>query len=183
MAGAAFQPTSELWDLFSSLDANRDGTVSRAELILALRRGDTGANEFFGLSSTVRQEDGTRDAFERVFQELDQDSSKSVTWEEFLAFAMRNRSSSNTALQGLARKSSGEDMAQIDRTEKAEPRATAELLDAVGSSGDGRTQRRRLAHGDLRRWWAAAQAPRRGRAGAQPQEPAAPAGGGRGGQS
>ena len=43
--------------LFDSLDANDDGTVSRAEFIKALRRGTSGVNELFGRSTTVRQEE------------------------------------------------------------------------------------------------------------------------------
>jgi Ca2+-binding EF-hand superfamily protein len=75
----------KLKEIFDSLDGNGDGHVSRAEFIKALRRGDTGANALFGLSSTVRQEDGTRDAFERIYQSLDKDNSRSITWEEFVA--------------------------------------------------------------------------------------------------
>jgi Ca2+-binding EF-hand superfamily protein len=76
-----------LKEIFDDLDANKDGTVSRAEFIKAIRRGTSGVNEFFGLSTTVRQEDGTRDRFERVFQAIDTDNSRSISWEEFVETA------------------------------------------------------------------------------------------------
>jgi Ca2+-binding EF-hand superfamily protein len=79
----------KLKGLFDELDANHDGTVSRAEFIKALRRRESGVSEFFGLTTTVRQEDGTRDAFERVFQAMDQDSSRNISWDEFVSVAER----------------------------------------------------------------------------------------------
>jgi Ca2+-binding EF-hand superfamily protein len=77
------EQVAKLKDMFETLDTNGDGSVSKAELIKALRRGDTGVNEIFGLSQTIRQEDGTRDAFERIFQFVDKDSTRSIEWEEF----------------------------------------------------------------------------------------------------
>ena len=73
--------------MFDAMDENKDGHVSRAEFIKGLRRGNTGANEIFGLSTTVHQEDGSREAFERVFQELDANNDKSLTRDElFVAY-------------------------------------------------------------------------------------------------
>ena len=42
----------KLRKIFDDLDANKDGTVSRAEFIKALRKGNTGVNEFFGLHTS-----------------------------------------------------------------------------------------------------------------------------------
>merc|ERR1719506_3163322 len=74
--------------MFDKLDANGNGQVSRGEFIKGIRNG-TGVHAVFGLSTTVRQEDGTRDAFERVFQELDHNGDKTLTRQEFLAAVHR----------------------------------------------------------------------------------------------
>ena len=39
--------------------------------------------ELLGLPQHIRQEDGSRDLFEAVFQRLDLDGSKSIAYEEF----------------------------------------------------------------------------------------------------
>ena len=71
--------------MFEKIDKNSDGKLSRAEFIQALRKGGTGANELFALSTTVRQEDGTRTAFERVYQCLDRNDDKQLTKDEFMS--------------------------------------------------------------------------------------------------
>ena len=75
--------------LFNELDKNHDGYVSRIDFIKALRRPESGVARYFGLSTEVRQEDGTRDAFERVFQALDQDASSGISWAEFRDLAVQ----------------------------------------------------------------------------------------------
>ena len=73
-------------EAFAWIDRNGDGTISRIELIQACRR-DERVRALLGLPQTIRQEDGTRDAFERAFQHLDADDSKGVTLDEFLELA------------------------------------------------------------------------------------------------
>jgi hypothetical protein len=71
--------------VFDSIDADASGEISRIELIRALRsRPDVAA--LLELPSVIRQEDGTRDSFERVFQDIDDDCSKQLSWTEFLVF-------------------------------------------------------------------------------------------------
>ena len=75
---------------FSLIDANGDGVLSRAEVIKACRASER-VRTLLGLPKTIRQEDGTRDAFEAVFQRLDVDDSKSITLDEFRHFFASRR--------------------------------------------------------------------------------------------
>jgi len=74
-----------LLEIFTEVDKNNNGSVSRAELIKACRRAP-GVAEFFGLPSYIRQEDGSRDMLEELFQDMDVDNDKDVTWDEFVNF-------------------------------------------------------------------------------------------------
>ena len=69
--------------IFDRADSNHDGQVNKRELIFALRR-DPALCELLGLPSHIHQEDGSRDAFERVFQGADHDDNRGeLSWEEF----------------------------------------------------------------------------------------------------
>ena len=72
-------------EAFSLIDKNGDGTLTRIEVIQACR-SDQRVRELLRLPETIRQEDGSREAFESVFQKMDKDDSKGVDFEEFLAF-------------------------------------------------------------------------------------------------
>jgi len=75
---------------FSLIDANGDGVLSRAEVIKACRASER-VRTLLGLPMTIRQEDGTLEAFEAVFQRLDVDDSKSITLDEFRHFFATRR--------------------------------------------------------------------------------------------
>jgi len=70
---------------FELIDKDGNGKLSRAEVILAVRR-DVAVRVLLGLPATIRQEDGSRDAFERVFQAIDADDSKQIDAREFERF-------------------------------------------------------------------------------------------------
>jgi len=70
---------------FELIDRDGGGTLSRAEVILAVRR-DVAVRALLGLPATIRQEDGSRDNFERVFQAMDVDDSKQIDADEFERF-------------------------------------------------------------------------------------------------
>merc|ERR1712048_884703 len=72
-------------DIISTIDTNHDGRVNKRELIKALRESRDIA-EFFGLPRTIRQEDGSRDALERVFQAIDANGDRDITAEELLTY-------------------------------------------------------------------------------------------------
>jgi len=80
---AADATRQHLQSVFDKCDANRDGKVSKAELIKALRRKSGLVSGALKLPVNIRQEDGSRDVFEQVFQGADADGDRYLTWEEF----------------------------------------------------------------------------------------------------
>ena len=64
------------------MDKNGDGVLSRIEVIKAVRTHPS-VRALLGLGAEIHQEDGTRDSFERVYQAIDADDSKSITLAEF----------------------------------------------------------------------------------------------------
>jgi hypothetical protein len=72
-------------EVFEMIDKNGDKKLSRAEVIKVCRANE-GVRTLLGLPANIRQEDGTRDQFEKVFQQMDQDDSKEVDADEFEDF-------------------------------------------------------------------------------------------------
>ena len=97
-AAAAAAQLQQQWErhvevAFERIDTNGDGFLSRAEVIKACR-SDALVRQLLGLPQTIRQEDGSRDAFELLFQRLDMDDSKSISFDEFLCIFGRSARSS-----------------------------------------------------------------------------------------
>jgi len=91
--------------IFDSIDTNKDGSINKRELILALRKNPETA-AIFHLPQHIRQEDGTRDDFEKAFQTLDSDQSREISWEEFLEWfenGDRAQTSEQTTLADLSK--------------------------------------------------------------------------------
>lgn len=84
---------ARLREVFVSCDAGGDGKVNKRELILACRKSESIAT-FFGLPVHIRQEDGSRDAMEALFQGMDVNSDHEVTWVEFKNFFQQRMSGS-----------------------------------------------------------------------------------------
>lgn len=76
---------TRLRQIFERVDTSKDGFINKRELI-KICRNDASVAEFFGLSSQIRQEDGSRDSMEKVFQAIDTDSDRQLSWSEFRAF-------------------------------------------------------------------------------------------------
>jgi len=78
--------------VFERADVNGSGSISMIETVKALRTDERFARALgFDGCVRVRQEDGTRDAFVRAFQRADTDSNTTISWEELIAFALRQR--------------------------------------------------------------------------------------------
>lgn len=82
-AASGDQQGESLRSLFESWDKNGDGTVNRREVISALRK-DPAARELLGLPAKFAQNSTEHQAFEMVFQRLDADDSREITWTEFI---------------------------------------------------------------------------------------------------
>ena len=78
-AAAAYAVT-----LFRHIDKNRDGAVNIREIIIALRKDPELAVALGLPSGVIRQEDGSRDALEVLFQRLDVDNDRQLSESEFL---------------------------------------------------------------------------------------------------
>ncbi|KAH8057901.1 hypothetical protein JL722_6442 [Aureococcus anophagefferens] len=76
----------ELAEAFDFIDKDHNGALTRAEVIRACRRSAK-VRDLLGLPEHIRQEDGTRDRFEEVFQALDVDDSKTINLLEFCALS------------------------------------------------------------------------------------------------
>mmetsp|Transcript_54846 Transcript_54846/g.87062 ORF Transcript_54846/g.87062 Transcript_54846/m.87062 type:complete len:430 (-) Transcript_54846:126-1415(-) len=75
----------ELRDVFDQVDKDGKGLVSKIAFIKACRSSPSIA-KFFQLPETIRQEDGSREKMEERFQAIDADSSREISWAEFLAY-------------------------------------------------------------------------------------------------
>ena len=78
-----------LREIFARADRNGDGSLTRSELILRLRKD---AELALLLQLPQRIGDGERDVFETVFQGMDQDDDRAITSEEFVAYFLSFKS-------------------------------------------------------------------------------------------
>ena len=100
---------AQLRALFDTIDKDGSGEINKRELIIALRK-DASVCEALGLPAHIRQEDGTREMFERVFQSIDQSSDNLISWSEFLGHFM---------VAGAMRKDTGERAPEITDDDRA----------------------------------------------------------------
>ena len=80
--------TAQLRAVFDTIDRNQDGSINVRELLLALRKHPDVA-EFMHLPMHVQQEGGTRETFEEMFQAIDKDGSRDLTWAEFESYFLK----------------------------------------------------------------------------------------------
>jgi hypothetical protein len=78
--------------VFEFIDKQQDGVLSRIEVIQACRRNKSIA-DVLGIPHVIKQEDGSRDLFEKVFQCIDSESDSEISYESFKQY-WRRRSSS-----------------------------------------------------------------------------------------
>jgi len=74
-----------LGKIFGICDVSGDGSINKRELIKTLRK-DKEVARFFGLPAKIRQEDGSREMMETLFQTLDADNDREITWDELVAW-------------------------------------------------------------------------------------------------
>ena len=70
---------------FAKIDKNGNGELSRAEVIKACK-ADAELRAMLNLPQHIREGDGSREAFERIFQQMDADDDKVITFDEFHSF-------------------------------------------------------------------------------------------------
>jgi len=75
----------KLRDIFDRCDLNKDGLVNKREFIKSCRQDEEIA-KFFEVPTDIRQEGGSRDRLEEVFQAIDQDGDREIRWAELLAY-------------------------------------------------------------------------------------------------
>ena len=91
--------------LFDVIDRNGDGMLSRIEVIKTINGSPALAHELHELLGTpehIRQEDGTRDVFVRIFDELDEDDSGRVDMDEFMSYLRRTEARKTAAAAAAA---------------------------------------------------------------------------------
>ena len=101
--------TTDWNQLFTELDENHDGRLSQIEIIRRIneaRKQDDRSflariSKVLGLPDHVKQQDGSRDIFERVFQAMDQDEDKEITLDEFQRFCALHVKQSWACLDAL----------------------------------------------------------------------------------
>ncbi len=71
--------------MFDFIDRGGDGLVNVREMLLALRKSQELA-DLLHLPMHIRQEDGTREAFETMFQKMDQHDLREVTFKQFIKY-------------------------------------------------------------------------------------------------
>lgn len=90
---------TRLKEIFDQVDTSRDGCINKRELI-KICRSDSSIADFFGLATVIRQEDGSRDNMERLFQAIDTDSDRQLSWAEFRSFFLECRAGKVTGSSG-----------------------------------------------------------------------------------
>ena len=92
-----------LRELFNKIDKDGSGEINKRELIIALRKDDA-VSSALKLPARIRQEDGTRDTFEQVFQSIDRSEDNLINWSEFISFFNRSGNVSVKTVSGENKK-------------------------------------------------------------------------------
>ena len=79
-------------EIFEELDRNGDGNVNKRELILSLRKARSNRlRKLLGIEGEeeMKQESSVREATELLFQNIDADDSREISWSEFQRYFMK----------------------------------------------------------------------------------------------
>lgn len=102
--------------VFELIDLNKDGVVSKIELIKGLKRNSLNLPEILHLPRNIRQEDGSRDHFMSVFHAMDKNNSSDISLSEFVDFCQNVHIQSKNEITPMIL--SGENDVHSDRGEE-----------------------------------------------------------------
>lgn len=91
---------ARLKEVFEQCDKGKDGSINKRELIKACR-GAADLAAFFELPEQIRQEDGSRDLLEELWQKLDGDGDRNVSWEELYALYEEHAAAPDLKFRGV----------------------------------------------------------------------------------
>eukprot|EP00929_Paragymnodinium_shiwhaense_P044212 TRINITY_DN22693_c1_g1_i1.p1 TRINITY_DN22693_c1_g1~~TRINITY_DN22693_c1_g1_i1.p1 ORF type:complete len:1778 (-),score=425.59 TRINITY_DN22693_c1_g1_i1:59-5392(-) len=128
-----------LRDVFRSCDISGDGRVNKREFVRALRRQSGTAAAFFKLPGNIRQADGSHEKFEALFQRIDGDGDREITWEEFRAFYEREAEWHKDANEVLSKADQAQKMPGATSSPEVAPKQKRVTYAVPGSevSSDG----------------------------------------------
>ncbi|EFJ13566.1 hypothetical protein SELMODRAFT_424460 [Selaginella moellendorffii] len=83
--GISVKEYQRLLDMFTKIDSENTGKITKGELMVAMKR-DKDIAAFMQLSR-ARNKDGRRESFESVFSRIDNTGIGAISWEQFLYFS------------------------------------------------------------------------------------------------
>jgi Ca2+-binding EF-hand superfamily protein len=114
--------------VFDLIDLNKDGVVTKIELIKGLKSNCLNLPEVLNLPAHIRQEDGSRDNFMSVFHSMDKNNSSDISLSEFVEFCHNVRAHSSSNILPMIKESNG---SESDPEEDADVSA---LKEAAGQA-------------------------------------------------
>ena len=81
---------STLREVFEHIDKDGDGAINVREIIIGLRK-DAKLSSMLHLPQRIKQEDGSRAAFEEIFQEMDQNGIREINWKDFCTYVISHQ--------------------------------------------------------------------------------------------
>lgn len=148
----------KLQEVFETIDTNKDGLITKAEMIKTLRTRPQIAS-FLGLPSQIRQGDGSREYMEMFFQKMDLDDSGTLSCDEWHSYWTKelleeaageeNEENEHAAIED-EEESSEEDLADVGAAigrgrgkggkgaggRGSERRGTMEAYEVLGATGE-----------------------------------------------
>ena len=101
---------------FNKIDKDHDGKLNVREILLALRNDSELASKL-SLPMHVKQEDGSRDAFEKVFQTMDTDGLRLIDFKHFHDYVLDHLgSTTNNRASADEKKQSDTLIATVEET-------------------------------------------------------------------
>ena len=123
--------------LFDQVDKDHNGSINVREMLIALRKIPE-LGQILNLPQHIRQENGSRDAFEHVFQEMDSDgdANRSITYPEFQQYITKKCENINENMNENESKSKNKssNVAMVPPKEAPPPTGVAAIIGVRQSS-------------------------------------------------